>query len=140
MAFNAPPPAAVGSDLLSSLGQRVFTLHQTSLQVAQLAASLGGPQDTAALRARLLGLEAASQKLVEEIEKGLLSARVQFMKAGVDHPNARSLKRLEDQYTEVKEHIFREVAASSARRKQFSRPRGEEGGGGLWAGGEAPAL
>ena len=93
MAFDAAPSSASpsASDLLSTMGARVYTLHQAAGSVASLSGSLGGPADTPALRARLDGLYAECQRLADEIEKGLLSARVMFMKAGVDHGNARAL-------------------------------------------------
>jgi len=131
MAFDggiASSDSLSGSDVLSWLGQRVFTLHQTTSSLNTLSVGLGGNSDTQSLRQRLSNTEMTGQRLMDEIEKQILKSRLDFMSKGIDSTNSRALRRLEDQYSEVKLK-FQEVRTASLVKRRQTEPRVESGEG-----------
>ena len=117
-----------GSDVLQWLGQRVYTLFQTVTTLTTLSVALGGSGDTSILRQRLGNAETTGQRLMDEIEKQVLKSRLEFMSKGVDHANSRALRRLEDQYSEVKLKFQEARTASLLKRRQYE-PRAEGASG-----------
>ena len=132
MAFDGAAPTmggggsgtGVGSDVLQWLGQRVYTLFQTVTTLTTLSVALGGSGDTFILRQRLGNAETTGQRLMDEIEKQVLKSRLEFMSKGVDHANSRALRRLEDQYSEVKLKFQEARTASLLKQRQYE-PRAE---------------
>jgi t-SNARE complex subunit (syntaxin) len=82
------------------------------------SASLGGPNDTSVLRAKIEGHERDALNLQSEIESGIRKLRVSLV-AGADHTAQRQLKRLDDQYADARERLSRVLGDSRLRRRQY---------------------
>ena len=82
------------------------------------SASLGGPNDTSVLRAKIEGHERDALNLQSEIESGIRKLRV-LLVAGADHTAQRQLKRLDDQYADARERLSRVLGDSRLRRRQY---------------------
>jgi len=87
-----------------------------SLETA--SASLGGPNDTSVLRAKIESHERDALNLQAEIESGIRKLRVSLV-AGADHTAQRQLKRLDDQYADARERLSRVLGDSRLRRRQY---------------------
>lgn len=133
MAFDAAasgakrgPATAANNDDASSavsvLSQKVWTLVQTKTSIDNLSNAVGGPSDTTTLRNKLLAAETQAQSLQNEIELGLRRLRVSTVSKAGDASVAntqRQMKRLEEQYAEVKDSLAATVAGSRLKRRQF---------------------
>ncbi len=126
---TTPSNTGNGQELtVSSLSQRVWTLVQTCISIESLSGGIGGPSDTTALRQRIQSAENTGIALQQEIENGLKRLRIGVM-SGADHTVQRQMKRLEDQYGEVKERFIKAVQDSRSKRRQFTPQQVQQGGG-----------
>jgi hypothetical protein len=105
---------------VSALSQRVWTLMQTSTSLESLSGGIGGAQDTTQLRQKLQGVENQGAALMTEIDGGLRKLRVGAMAGSPpDHTAQKQLKRLEEQYAEVRERFVKAVQDSRLKRRAF---------------------
>ena len=119
MAFNASgagrSAGGAASDIQSTLVQRIRSLQGTCDNIAAASAQLGSPTDSLALRNKLLGLHTLAQRTEDEIEPTLLKLRGELQgKAG---GSASSLRRLEDEYSDIKSRVAEAVGESQRRSK-----------------------
>lgn len=124
MAFEANGGSAgSGEDTLSWLVQRIRSVQVTSGAVESASSQLGTAADTPALRAKLANLFTSGNNLIDQIEPRLLSYRSELQRAeqakGANLPAAQNLRRMEDQYGELKGKLLAVCKASVARMREF---------------------
>ena len=123
MAFEANGGSAgSGEDTLSWLVQRIRSVQVTSGAVESASSQLGTAADTPALRAKLANLFTSGNNLIDQIEPRLLGYRSELQRAeqakGANLPAAQNLRRMEDQYGELKGRLLAVCKASLARMKE----------------------
>ena len=148
-----PPPPSVELSSLESLDatkQRVFNLLSAVTTINNLTGQVGTPNDTVALRRRIMREADAATTLITQIDSGLRRARVNVIASpGGVATSQRELDRLAEHYAGVKTRIVDAVRASQQRQRQFrpigappsaasaanvGAPGGEAAGGGVGSG------
>jgi len=104
---------------ISALSQRVWSMSSSTNSLETSSSTIGGPNDTSLLRAKIEGHERDALNLQAEIETGIRKLRVSLV-AGADHTAQRQLKRLDDQYADARERLARVLGDSRLRRRQYA--------------------
>jgi len=101
------------------VSQKVWTLMQTCISIESLSGGIGGSTDTTNLRQRLQTTENTGISLQTDIENNLKKLRISIMN-NPDSSTQKQLKRLEEQYNEVRERFIKDVNESRIKRRQFT--------------------
>lgn len=115
--INSPTNGEITIPMVS---QKVWTLVQTCISLESLSGGIGSANDTTNLRQRLQTTENTGISLQTDIENNLKKLRVGNMNVPSDNSNQKQLKRLEEQYNEVRERFIKDVNESRIKRRQFT--------------------